>query len=210
VTSNSRGQGDSPFSQPFGNRGRWAVVIGMALLGFFLLSVSAHAAVFTVNSPSDGFFGAFDANPGDGVCETAPGNGICSLRAAIQETNALAGDDTIILPPDTYLPSINLPVSTLIIAGNLTITGGGASTTIIRGGVESQLLVINSGFAVNVSGVTISGADLPTAAISNGGTLTLTDSTVSRNRAGGIANSGTLTLINSTGRHFQQRHSEPI
>ena len=50
---------------------------------------------------------------------------------------------------------------------------------------------------MNVSGVTISGADLPTAAISNGGTLTLTDSTVSRNRAGGIANSGTLTLINS-------------
>ena len=182
MTSNSRGQGDSPFSQQFGNRGRWAVVIGMALLGLFLLSVSAQAAVFTVNSPSDGFFGAFDANPGDGVCETAPGNGICSLRAAIQETNALAGDDTIILPPNTYLPSINLPVSTLTIAGNLTITGGGASTTIIRGGVESQLLVINSGFAVNVSGVTIPGPEPPHRCISNGGTLTLTDSTVSRNR----------------------------
>ena len=104
MTSNSRGQGDSPFSQQFGNRGRWAVVIGMALLGLFLLSVSAHATVFTVNNASDGFSGAFDANPGDGVCETAPGNGICTLRAAIQETNALAGDDTIILPPNTYQP----------------------------------------------------------------------------------------------------------
>ena len=198
MTSNSRGQGDSPFSQQFGNRGRWAVVIGMALLGLFLLSVSAQAAVFTVNTPSDGFFGAFDANPGDGVCETAPGNGICSLRAAIQETNALAGDDTIILPPNTYQLSINLIDSSLIIAGNLTITGGGASTTIISGGVESQLLVINNGFAVNLSGVTILGPGILGNGISNSGTLTLTDSTVSRASTGGIANNGTATLINST------------
>src|SRR4030095_12661084 len=63
-----------------------------ALLVFFLVD-PAHAAVFTVNSPSDGW----DANPGNGVCETMLGNGICTLRAAIQETNALAGDDTIIL-----------------------------------------------------------------------------------------------------------------
>ena len=200
MTSNSRGQGDSPFSQQFGNRGRWAVVIGMALLGLFLLSVSAHAAVFTVNTPSDGFFGfsPFDANPGDGVCETAPGNGICSLRAAIQETNALAGDDTIILPPNTYQLTINLINSALIIAGNLTITGGGASTTIIRAGVESQVFVIRSGFGLNLSGVTVLGGEASGGNISNGGTLTLTDSTVSRNEYGGIYNSGTVTLINST------------
>ncbi|MBI5933202.1 MAG: hypothetical protein HY867_05805 [Chloroflexi bacterium] len=34
-----------------------------------------------------------DANPGDGVCATSGGS--CTLRAAIQEANALAGDDTI-------------------------------------------------------------------------------------------------------------------
>jgi CSLREA domain-containing protein len=172
----------------------------MALLGLFLISVSAHAAVvFTVNTPSDGFSGAFDANPGDGVCETAPGNGICTLRAAIQEANALAGDDTIILSPNTYQLSINLIDSALIIAGNLTITGGGATTTTIRGGVESQVLVINGRFAVNLSGVTILGAGLAGSGISNGGTATLINSTVSGNaNLGGISNSGTLTLINST------------
>ena len=196
LIGNSRAQRDSASSQRSGNRGRWGVVVTVVLLWVFL-SASAHAATFTVNTPSDGFAGAFDANPGDGVCETAPGNGICSLRAAIQETNALAGDDTIILPPNTYRLSINLIDSSLIITGNLTITGGGASTTIIYAGVESQVFVIRSGFAVNVSGVTVLYGSVPTATINNGGTLTLTDSIVSRNQ-GGIFNSGTLTLINST------------
>ena len=65
----------------------------MTLLGVFL-SASAQAAVFTVNNSAD----VVDANPGNGVCETAPGNGVCTLRAAIQEANALAGDDTITFP----------------------------------------------------------------------------------------------------------------
>ena len=70
--------------------------LGDPLLGVFL-SASAQAAVFTVNSPSD----AVDVGPGNGICETAFGN--CTLRAAIQESNALAGADEIILPPNTYL-----------------------------------------------------------------------------------------------------------
>jgi hypothetical protein len=197
LMSNPQAQQNSPFSQQCGKRSRWGAVVTIALVGVFL-SVSAHAAVFTVNTPSDGSFGAFDANPGDGVCETAPGNGICALRAAIQETNALAGDDTIILPPNIYQLSINLMDSSLIVSGNLTITGAGASTTIIRGGIESQLLVIRSGFALNLSGVTIIGAGIAGSGISNSGILTLTDSTVSGGSTGGIGNSGTLTLINST------------
>ena len=49
---------------------------------------------FTVNSTVD----AVDANPGDGVCETAPGNGACTLRAAVQEANDLPGMDEINVP----------------------------------------------------------------------------------------------------------------
>jgi CSLREA domain-containing protein len=44
----------------------------------------ARVEAFTINDAAD----APDANPGDGLCETAPGNGQCSLRAAIQEANA--------------------------------------------------------------------------------------------------------------------------
>lgn len=57
----------------------------------------AHAATFTVNSTAD----AVDAALGDGVCATAGGQ--CTLRAAIQEANALAGADTITLPAGTYI-----------------------------------------------------------------------------------------------------------
>jgi CSLREA domain-containing protein len=46
-------------------------------------------ATFTVNSADD----APDAMPGDGVC--AAGGGACTLRAAIDEANALAGGSTI-------------------------------------------------------------------------------------------------------------------
>jgi hypothetical protein len=97
-----------------------------------------------------------DAAPGNGICETAPGDGVCTLRAAIQETNALAGADEIILPPNTYLLTI---VSELGITGSVTITGGGASTTIIDGNKSvrpnSRVLVAGSGITVNISGVTI-------------------------------------------------------
>lgn len=55
----------------------------------FLGPLALSAATFTVNSTDDGP----DANPGDGVCATS--GGTCTLRAAIQEANALTGTDTI-------------------------------------------------------------------------------------------------------------------
>ncbi len=54
-------------------------------------SAATAFATLTVNNTGDGV----DATPGNGVCETATGNGICTLRAAIQEANALAGTDMI-------------------------------------------------------------------------------------------------------------------
>ena len=55
---------------------------------------------------------------GDGVCETAPGNGVCTLRAAIEEANALLpGPHTITLPSGTY----TLTLGHLEIHADLTI-----------------------------------------------------------------------------------------
>jgi hypothetical protein len=168
------------------------------------LSASTQAGTFIVNIPSD----VVDAIPGDGICDASPPNHVCTLRAAIQETNALPGSDTIILPPNTHPLS---QVSELTITDHLTITGGGASTTIIDGNKNARpnsgVLVINAGVTVNLSGVTIrNGGRLSAASgggIRNMGTTTLTNSTVSGNSAsnagGGIYNSGgTLTLTNST------------
>jgi CSLREA domain-containing protein len=103
------------------------------LLAAALPSV-AQAAPFTVNSTAD----AVDAHPDDGVCATA--QNVCTLRAAIQETNALAGADTITLPASMYTLSIPGPfedqaaTGDLDITDDLTLTGAGAANTIIDGG----------------------------------------------------------------------------
>ena len=51
--------------------------------------LTAPEAAFTVNNNGD----AVDNNIGNGVCSTA--GGVCTLRAAIQEANRLAGNDSI-------------------------------------------------------------------------------------------------------------------
>jgi CSLREA domain-containing protein len=171
---------------------------------FFWLVTAAYAqaAVFTVNTNVD----LPDASPGNGVCDAVPPNNTCTLRAAIEEANALPGADQIILPPNTYVLTI---VSELGITGSLTIIGGGASTTIIDGNKSvrpnSRVLFAGSGITVNISGVTIrnGGTGGRGGGIFNVGILTLTNSTVSGNNAGaggGIYNDnpGTLTLTNST------------
>jgi CSLREA domain-containing protein len=211
MISNAHGQLLLSFSPQFRKNTAWPIALGITLLGVFL-SAAAQAAVFTVNSPSD----AVDVAPGDGLCVTALGN--CTLRAAIQEANALAGADAIILPPDTYLLII---VSDLEITDSLTLTGGGASTTIIDGNKSvrpnSRVLAAGSGITVNISGVTIHNGGTDGSGgggIFNAGTLTLSTSTVSGNNAtnnggsidddagdgGGIYNSstGTVTLTHST------------
>ena len=63
-----------------------------------ILPPLALAITVTVNSMID----RTDAAPGDGRCETAPDNGQCTLRGAIQETNALAGADIIVVPHGLY------------------------------------------------------------------------------------------------------------
>ena len=76
------------------------------------------AATLTVNSIAD----TSDANPGDGVCDDGGGN--CTLRAAIQEANTLAGTDTIAFNitgagPHTIQPVLELPeiIAPVIIDG---------------------------------------------------------------------------------------------
>ncbi len=60
-----------------------------SLTPVLFLTQKASAATFVVNSVLD----TVDDNPGDGNCDDGAGN--CTLRAAIEETNDLAGADTI-------------------------------------------------------------------------------------------------------------------
>jgi CSLREA domain-containing protein len=177
-----------------------------------LLRPTVRAATnFTVNSTGDGA----DNNPGDGVCDD--GTGACTLRAAIQEANTLAGDDTIafaaplsgsIITLNSVLPDIN---------GNLNINGPGAGLLTVQrntaAGIPNfRIIAINSGPTVTISGLTITNgltaSSLDGGGIFNGATLTLTDVAVNGNQTsatsgsggwgGGISNGGTLTLNNCT------------
>ncbi len=184
------------------------LVAGTLAVGLILgiaTAFVAYAATFTVNSSAD----VVDANPGDGVCATA--GGACTLRAAIQEANALAGDDTIILPSGFYTLTISgidedlAAEGDLDITSNLILSGAGAEHTIINGNGLDRVFY-NSG-TFTISGVTIKGGHIAMiggGGIINGGRLTLAESIVTDNvvtgssDGGGIYNAGTLQLINST------------
>lgn len=108
---------------------------------------AAGAAQFTVNSTAD----LHDAIPGDGKCDT--GGGGCTLRAAIHEANALAGRDTIIVPPGSYPP---LPAPPEI-TDPVTLEGpAGPRETVLTGGFATPVLIVNSP-DVTVRGLTLTG-----------------------------------------------------
>ena len=90
-----------------------------------LAPIQASAATFVVNSTAD----AVDANPGDGVCDDGHGN--CTLRAAVMESNALAGADII------DLSQINNPASPI------TLTRHGADESFVVGKSGKATVVLN-------------------------------------------------------------------
>jgi CSLREA domain-containing protein len=106
-----------------------AALLGVALTVTGVPSV-AVAASFTVNATND----AVDVNPGDGRCRTAAGT--CTLRAAVMETNALGGANTVTLPAGTYTLSIvgaamDASAGDLNVTDALTLVGAGTTATLI-------------------------------------------------------------------------------
>ncbi|MGD2049860.1 MAG: CSLREA domain-containing protein, partial [Chloroflexota bacterium] len=104
------------------DRSNFQLIFLMAILlilagAVFVLTAAAAGTTFTVNTTDD----AGDDNPGDGLCSTASGE--CSLRAAIEELNALGADadphqihfdipgaGPHVISPTEELPRINVPV----------------------------------------------------------------------------------------------------
>jgi CSLREA domain-containing protein len=186
----------------------WCSVVAGWLAASFAASPPLGAATFTVNSTTD----AADRIKGNGICATS--QGVCTLRAAIQEANDLAGPDTIILSSATYVLSRSgrnedaASTGDLDIISDLTIRGAGADrTTIHANGIDRVFHVIGA-VQVDISGVTIRGGNPGTTATSRGGgvfnagALSVRDVTVSDNQSvadgGGIENIGSITLSNVT------------
>jgi CSLREA domain-containing protein len=163
---------------------------------------SVPGSTFTVTTTED----ETDAHPGDGSCATEHGS--CSLRAPIQESNALPGSDTVILPRGTYTLAIAgtgedaAATGDLDIADDLTITGAGADVTVIDADGLDRVFHIMELITVEMSDLTVQNGNVS----GDGGgilvrvdaALTLIDSSVSANAAegsgGGIFNAGALTV----------------
>ncbi len=163
--------------------------------------INGCPTTFEVNDNGD----AGDNLNGDGVCAT--GGGVCTLRAAIQEANALPACGTIDINFSITTPNtISLGTALPAVAHNVNINGPGANllTGQRSSGSNFRIFAINSGKTVSVSGLTLSqGSDNGGGGIYNQGTLTVTNLTVSDNvstgRGGGIYNdNGTVTATNST------------
>ncbi|MFN0278423.1 MAG: choice-of-anchor Q domain-containing protein [Pyrinomonadaceae bacterium] len=153
-------------------------------IGVLVISVSVNAATFTVTNT---------ANTGAG-----------SLRQAVLDANAAAGADIIVFDSTFNSPQTITLATVITINGvndTLTITGPGANLLTISGNNLVRIFTINAGEITTITGITFTAA--VTGAISNSGTLTVTDSTFSANAntsgGGGITNSGvSLTVTGCT------------
>jgi len=173
------------------------------------LPVVIGSATFYVNTFSD----AADNNIGNGVCDSSAAAGEqCTLRAAIQETNAAVGDDTIVLPAGTYPITLSgldntAALGDLDITQNLTIVGSGAYVTTVRSEVADRVFDVRGSSLVTLVGISVAGGHPGTSSdgggilVSSNARLTLDAVNVQGNQApgegGGIYSSGTITLTNS-------------
>jgi len=108
-------------------------IIRYLFAGLLLASGSSAAlgATFVANNLAD----AFDAAPGNGVCDI--GDGSCTFRAAVQEANALAGPDRIELAAGTHELSIQS-------------TPSGGSPLLFKPSLESDIDVVGAGTGVSI------------------------------------------------------------
>ena len=124
----------------------------LSLAVTFLFPLQAFSLIFTVNTTMD----AVDLNPGDGVCDINPSPFItlCSLRAAIQEANAILNSHELIqLPPGTYQLSIpgsddsgaigDLDITDGVTIESTSLDQNAAEITIVDGGDKDRVFHIH-------------------------------------------------------------------
>lgn len=168
-------------------------------------------STFVVNDSGD----AADLIGGNGICDTniAPGEQ-CTLRAAIQEANAVFSSDTITfsLPAGS---TIILTTALPNITGNLTISGPGSNLlSVMRnaaGGTPDFRIFTSSNTTTNYSGLTITNGKTPDGEsgvnfgvsaqngggiLHNNGAIALIDVVITGNRTGngGPATGGSNSL----------------
>jgi CSLREA domain-containing protein len=144
-----------------------------------------------------------DASAGDNLCLSTPSGG-CTLRAAIQQSNAMGGPNTINLSSATYQLTIGgagedaAATGDLDITDSVSIVGLSPSATVIDGGGLDRVFHIFGAITVQINDVTLQNGDAASGfggglLNDSGSNLTLTTVVVAGNNAfdgGGLANLG--------------------
>ncbi len=169
----------------------------------------SDAVPFTVNSPAD----AIDAHPGDGICATPAGT--CTLRAALQEANALEGLALIAIPAGTYSLAITGSDEDMAVSGDLDIVdhvalqGDGPEQTVLDGQGHNRLFHVHRGSHAVLQGLTLQhGGAMDGGALRNDGRVALHDTHIRQNEGvgnalgeagGGLYNNlgATMVVVNS-------------
>lgn len=175
-------------------RGRRRSTAALVFVLAVSLSPPGVAAIFVVDNAT---FDLGDIVKGDGICAffgTAPG--ACTLRAAIQEANALPGTDLILLPAGTYVLSLvgqddDATYGDLDVTGAVGIFGAGPGESVVDADGVDRIFDILTPVSVSVWGVTLTGgntADVGGAVrvVPEGASLTLGNCRI----YGNMANSG--------------------
>ncbi len=152
--------------------------------------VVANADFVVASDPGD----SDDANPGNGIC--ADSQGRCSLRAAVQEANALGGARRIALSPSTY----RVDQGAIEISGDIEIIGVGVGLSEIVSDGPHRLLSVLSGASLHLGDVSLSGTEEVPAAgglLHNESTLIIVDAMLQNGHAssgGALYNASGATL----------------
>jgi CSLREA domain-containing protein len=181
------------------------LIIGLLLAAALGPASLAQSTQILVDSTAD----AVDVTPGDGQCRTAGGG--CTLRAAVQEANALAGEDVIRLAAATYTITISggddaAATGDLDITSNMSIIGAGSNATIIDGNQINRVFEIwNSSTQVTISQLTIQNGQAQAGqsggGLFNKGQAKLENVIVTGNQAengAGVSSSSSLLIVGST------------
>jgi hypothetical protein len=191
---------------------RYARTVCASLALALVSSPTAYGVTFDVNNTAD----APDAQI-DGVCATAAPP-VCTLRAAIQEANAMIDADVINLPAGKYALKLvgagedAAATGDLDVVNDLTIAGAGAATTFVNG-KKDRVFQVLPGIALTMRDLTVAKGKVGTKddvgddAFSGGGIRTEGDLTLERvvvksnatvNEGGGIVSFGGSLVATDT------------
>jgi predicted outer membrane repeat protein len=180
-----------------------------SILRFELLENRDNPNAFVVNSLAD----LPDAIPGDGIADTKTARIITTtLRAAVDESNALGGTHTISFDPALFaggpgVITLSKMLKELPFAANITVTGPGSGTLSITRETDEtvpfELIKVAVQSTSSITDLSLQGGQNLTesgGAINNMGGLTIENCSITNCSAqvgGAIANSKQLTIRNS-------------